>query len=488
MDGKRSRDQYEMTQEYSANKKPRMTEEQTPSRVLHVRSLPPDTTEAELGQLCLPFGRVVGVLMLSNKAQAFVQMEDVSQAIALVQYYNSVHAVIRGNVVYFQFSNRSELTTGHISSGSGSGSSASEKQNRILLVSVSNLLYPITIDVLQRVFRKYGVILRIVTFSKGAVLQALIEFETVMAAALAKAELEGQNIYTGCCTLSLQFSNLEVLTVKYNNDKSRDFTNPNLPAGDSGASSSSQSEPSGYPYGGAYASHSMAMAGGAAAGYPQAMSSVGLGAMAFGQQQAMGPTVLIVSGLDESRVNPDILFTLFGVYGDVLRVKIMFNRKDTALIQYQLHSGAELACQNLNGISLFGKPLKVNFSKHQHVAIPKESSAEADNLTKDYTGHPLHRFRNPNSKHSSHIIPPGDMLHIHNLPADITEEQVIALFGQYGTVVGFKFFENNRKMALLQMSSVDEAVHALIFLHGYPIAEGSSIRVSFSKSKIKKDE
>lgn len=137
----------------------------------------------------------------------------------------------------------------------------------------------------------------------------------------------------------------------------------------------------------------MAMAGGAAAGYPQAMSSVGLGAMAFGQQQAMGPTVLIVSGLDESRVNPDILFTLFGVYGDVLRVKIMFNRKDTALIQYQLHSGAELACQNLNGISLFGKPLKVNFSKHQHVAIPKESSAEADNLTKDYTGHPLHRFR-----------------------------------------------------------------------------------------------
>jgi hypothetical protein len=43
-------------------------------------------------------------------------------------------------------------------------------------------------------------------------------------------------------------------------------------------------------------------------------------------------------------------------------------------------------------------------------------------------------------------------------------------------------------MALLQMSTVEEAIHALIFLHGYPIVEGSSIRVSFSKSKIKKDE
>lgn len=132
--------------------------------------------------------------------------------------------------------------------------------------------------------------------------------------------------------------------------------------------------------------------GAGAAGYPQAMSSLGLGTLAYGQQ-ALGPTVLIVSGLDESRVNPDILFTLFGVYGDVIRVKIMFNRKDTALIQFQLHSGAELASQNLNGVFLFGKQMKVNFSKHQQVAIPKESSAEADSLTKDYTGHPLHRFR-----------------------------------------------------------------------------------------------
>jgi hypothetical protein len=29
----------------------------------------------------------------------------------------------------------------------------------------------------------------------------------------------------------------------------------------------------------------------------------------------------------------DHLFTLFGVYGDVQRVKILFNKKDTALVQ-----------------------------------------------------------------------------------------------------------------------------------------------------------
>lgn len=46
--------------------------------------------------------------------------------------------------------------------------------------------------------------------------------------------LDGQNIYNGCCTLRIDYSKLNTLNVKYNNDKSRDFTNPNLPSGDPG--------------------------------------------------------------------------------------------------------------------------------------------------------------------------------------------------------------------------------------------------------------
>ena len=106
------RDEFDETSNGQFAKRPRVNEEQPPSKVLHVRSLPPDTTEAELTQLAIPFGRVSGVLMLNNKGQAFVQMEDVSQAVALVQYYSSVHAIVRGIVVFFQFSNRTELSTG----------------------------------------------------------------------------------------------------------------------------------------------------------------------------------------------------------------------------------------------------------------------------------------------------------------------------------------------------------------------------------------
>lgn len=44
--------------------------------------------------------------------------------------------------------------------------------------------------------------------------------------------LDGQNIYNGCCTLRIDFSKLSVLNVKYNNDKSRDFTRADLPSGE----------------------------------------------------------------------------------------------------------------------------------------------------------------------------------------------------------------------------------------------------------------
>lgn len=51
--------------------------------------------------------------------------------------------------------------------------------------------------------------------------------------------LDGQNIYNNCCTLRIDFSKLPSLNVKYNNEKSRDYTNPSLPAGDGGSNSQS---------------------------------------------------------------------------------------------------------------------------------------------------------------------------------------------------------------------------------------------------------
>ena len=62
--------------------------------------------------------------------------------------------------------------------------------------------------------------------------QALIQMKDAVVAQASKNSLHGQNIYSGCCTLHIDYSKLNTLNVKYNNEKSRDYTNPLLPAGD----------------------------------------------------------------------------------------------------------------------------------------------------------------------------------------------------------------------------------------------------------------
>lgn len=56
----------------------------------------------------------------------------------------------------------------------------------------------------------------------------------MITAQAAKLSLDGQNIYNACCTLRIEYSKLSNLNVKYNNDKSRDYTNPSLPTGEPG--------------------------------------------------------------------------------------------------------------------------------------------------------------------------------------------------------------------------------------------------------------
>nr|XP_016448107.1 PREDICTED: polypyrimidine tract-binding protein homolog 3-like isoform X2 [Nicotiana tabacum] len=67
--------------------------------------------------------------------------------------------------------------------------------------------------------------------------QALIQFQLQQSAVSARNSLQGRNIYDGCCQLDIQFSNLDELQVNYNNERSRDFTNPNLPSEQKGKSS-----------------------------------------------------------------------------------------------------------------------------------------------------------------------------------------------------------------------------------------------------------
>uniref|UniRef100_A0A7N8XUM4 Polypyrimidine tract-binding protein 1 n=1 Tax=Mastacembelus armatus TaxID=205130 RepID=A0A7N8XUM4_9TELE len=506
-----------------------------PSRVVHVRKLPNDINEAEVIGLGLPFGKVTNLLMLKGKNQAFLELNSEECAQTMVSYYSSVTPVIRNHPIYMQYSTHKELKTDNSPNqvraqaalqavnalhGGGMGSMAistdassmggATTQSPVLRVIVENLFYPVTLDVLHQIFSKFGTVLKIITFTKNNQFQALIQYADGMTAQHAKLSLDGQNIYNACCTLRISFSKLTSLNVKYNNDKSRDYTRPDLPTADSQPSIDPQTMAAAFaapgiisasPYGGAHAfppTFAIQQAAGLSVpGIPSALASLGVGpgGMAAAAAAATrlglsglaasgGHNVLLVSNLNPESVTPHCLFILFGVYGDVMRVKILFNKKENALIQMSDGTQAQLAMSHLNGQRLHGRAMRVTLSKHTTVQLPREGH-EDQGLTKDYSNSPLHRFKKPGSKNYSNIFPPSATLHLSNIPPSVVEDDLRRLFTSSGaTVKAFKFFQKDRKMALIQMGSVEEAIESLIEFHNHDLGENHHLRVSFSKSTI----
>uniref|UniRef100_A0A2K6V260 RRM domain-containing protein n=1 Tax=Saimiri boliviensis boliviensis TaxID=39432 RepID=A0A2K6V260_SAIBB len=329
-----------------------------PSRVIHIQKLPIDVTEGEVISLGLPFGKVTNLLMLKGKNQAFIEMNTEEVANTMVNYYTSVTPVLCGQPIYIQFSNHKELKTdsspnqaraqaalqavNSVQSGNLTLAASAAAvntglvmagQSPVLRIIMENLFYLVTLDVLHQIFSKFGMVLKIITFAKNNQFQALQQYADPVSAQHAKLSLDGQNIYNACCTLHIDFSKLTSLNVKYNNDKSRDYTRPDLPSGDS--------QPS--------LDHTMATAFGLSvpnvhgALAPLAIhSAAAAGRIAIPGLVEAGNSVLLVSNLNPEKVTLQSLFILFGIYGDVQRVKILFN-KENALVQMADDNQAQLA-------------------------------------------------------------------------------------------------------------------------------------------------
>jgi hypothetical protein len=152
-----------------------------------------------------------------------------------------------------------------------------------------------------------------------------------------------------------------------------------------------------------------------------------------------------------------------GVYGDVQRVKILYNKKDNALVQMANAGQALLVSNHLGYRRYAGKGMRITFSKYNTVQMPKEGQPDAG-LTKDYTNSPLHRFKKPGSKNFQNIFSPSTTLHLSNIPPSCNEEQLRTAFETQANaqVVQFKFFIRDQKMALIQLPSVEDAMFALV--------------------------
>uniref|UniRef100_A0AC35FXF4 RRM domain-containing protein n=1 Tax=Panagrolaimus sp. PS1159 TaxID=55785 RepID=A0AC35FXF4_9BILA len=408
--------------------------------------------------------------------------------------------------------------------------STQQQPNAVLRVIIDSMIYPVTLDVLHSIFSRYGKVLRIITFNKNNTFQALVQLSEANAAQQARQALDGQNVYNNCCTLRIDYSKLSTLNVKYNNDKSRDYTNPTLPSGELSleqqlsliSAAAGQNQVASNPLSAMVPNgFSFLQSGNQLAFAQQALSGDGLsvsqslapflGQLGGGLGNTAGITgtnnlsgatptvagipfspinilgitpVVLVSNLNEQKITPDALFTLFGVYGDVQRVKILFNKKDNALIQFAEPQQAQHSIQHLDKVRWQDRVIRVTASKHSNVQMPKEGQPDAG-LTRDYTNSSLHRFKKPGSKNYMNIYPPSNTLHLSNIPPNTSEDFLKKAFeDKKFNIVEFKFFQRDHKMALVQLPDAEQAINALIELHNYKLADNAHLRVSFSKKGI----
>ncbi|XP_027281830.1 heterogeneous nuclear ribonucleoprotein L-like isoform X3 [Cricetulus griseus] len=447
------------------------------SPVVHVRGLCESVVEADLVEALEKFGTICYVMMMPFKRQALVEFENIDSAKECVTFAADEPVYIAGQQAFFNYSTSKRITRpGNTDDPSGG--------NKVLLLSIQNPLYPITVDVLYTVCNPVGKVQRIVIFKRNGI-QAMVEFESVLCAQKAKAALNGADIYAGCCTLKIEYARPTRLNVIRNDNDSWDYTKPYLGRRDRGKGRQRQAilgdHPSSFRHDG-YGSHgpllplpSRYRMGSrdtpelVAYPLPQASSSYMHGGSPSG-------SVVMVSGLHQLKMNCSRVFNLFCLYGNIEKVKFMKTIPGTALVEMGDEYAVERAVTHLNNVKLFGKRLNVCVSK-QHSVVPSQIFELEDGTSsyKDFAMSKNNRFTSAGQASKNIIQPPSCVLHYYNVPLCVTEETFTKLCNDHEVLpfIKYKVFDAKASAktlsGLLEWKCKTDAVEALTALNHYQI-------------------
>ncbi|XP_047488337.1 heterogeneous nuclear ribonucleoprotein L-like isoform X4 [Penaeus chinensis] len=411
-----------------------------------------------------------------------------------------------------------------------------ETPNHVLLMTILNPAYPITVDVIHTICQPYGNVLRIVIFKKNGV-QAMVEFDGIEPATRAREGLQGADIYSGCCTLRIEYAKPTKLNVYKNDAESWDFTNPNVGMkepqnnGSGGGGGSSRppllQEPRGFgmnaaPFrggmngqmggprnsagalfnspmpdrfgmnngisnGGLRGGGLVGGGGGPGQGGPFMGGAGGPGGaslQAMGQPQPGIPqqgAVLMVYGLNKDKMNADRIFNLLCLYGNVVRIKFLKTKEGCAMVQMGDALAVERAVANLNNTTFFSCKMQLGYSKQAFLADVQQPYDLPDGTPsfKDYMGNKNNRFINPEMASKNRIQPPSKILHFFNTPPGLDEDQLKQVFIDGGVTEpkSIKLFPSKTERSssgLLEFNNISEALEGLVIGNHAPIPNPNS--------------
>ncbi|VDN00887.1 unnamed protein product [Thelazia callipaeda] len=185
-----------------------------PSIVVHVRNLSPKATEADLLEALSHFGPISYATCMPGKRMALVEFEEVEGARSCVVYAQTNQIYVAGQAALFNYSTSKVIQRLGLES---------ETPNHVLILTIYNAQYPVNVDVIHQICEPHGFVKRIAMIRR-TMLQALVEFESTEIAKKAKHAMNGADIYSGCCTLKVEFAKPEHVKVTRNDMDQWDYT------------------------------------------------------------------------------------------------------------------------------------------------------------------------------------------------------------------------------------------------------------------------
>ncbi|XP_076017428.1 heterogeneous nuclear ribonucleoprotein L isoform X1 [Genypterus blacodes] len=474
-----------------------------PSQVVHIRGLVDGIMEADLVEALQEFGAISFVVMMPKKRQALVEYVDMGGSCNAVTYASDSQVYIAGHPAFINYSTSQKISR-------PGDSDDTRSVNNVLLLTIINPIYPITTDVLYTICNNCGPVQRIVIFRKNGV-QAMVEFDSVQSAQRAKASLNGADIYSGCCTLKIEYAKPARLNVFKNDQDTWDYTNPNLGGQDAdgeGTWNSSQ-DPNGNPnkrqrqpallgdhppdYGGPQGGYQSYNDDSYGPPPPHRMGPGGMGGRGRGSQRygpGYGPPppeygphadspVLMVYGLEPSKVNADKVFNIFCLYGNVERIKFMKSKPGAAMVEMGDCYSVDRAISHLNNNFLFEQKLNVCVSKQQAI-VPGQCYLLEDNTSsfKDFHSSRNNRFTSPEQAAKNRIQHPSNVLHFFNAQPDISTEMFHQVCEDMEIKIptSVKLFTGKSERSssgLLEWESINDAMEALALMNHFQMKNPS---------------
>uniref|UniRef100_A0A1A8MLF0 RRM domain-containing protein n=1 Tax=Nothobranchius pienaari TaxID=704102 RepID=A0A1A8MLF0_9TELE len=471
-----------------------------PSPVVHIRGLVDGVMEADLVKAMQEFGTISYVVMMPNKRQALVEYEDMKCSCNAVIYAAENQVNIAGHPSFINYSTSQKISR-------PGDADDTRSVNNVLLLTIVNPIYPITTDVLYTICNNCGPVQRIVIFRKIGV-QAMVEFDSVQSAQRAKASLNGADIYSGCCTLKIEYAKPARLNVFKNDQDTWDYTNPNLSGQDADGEGNwnNSQDPNANPnkrqrqpallgdhpadYGGPQGGfHSYSDD---AYGPPHRMGpgmvGRGRGGQRYGAGYGLPPPdygahadspVLMVYGLEPSKINAEKVFNIFCLYGNVEKVKFMKSKPGAAMVEMGDCYSVDRAITHLNNTFLFGQKLNVCVSKQQAI-VPGQCYQLEDNTSsfKDFHGSRNNRFTSPEQAAKNRVQHPSNVLHFFNAQPEISAEAFYQICDELGiknptSVKTFTGKSERSSSGLLEWESINDAMEALAMMNHHQIKNPS---------------